>query len=258
MASIFSRAKQQGRLAQLRRGLPLTRRVSCMLTLACLCAGLGACENAGKSIYDYINFRNSFLDPSQVGRFDKDNPWGNVRPVKWPILDQLDVIDQPADQWSMATDPTPADLVVDKKEVTIQPGDMVHLSIFGLLTPDQEWTRDVAVSQAGSVNIPYMGVVPISGMTANQAQDKIAEVAIAKSVLAAPGPNTPGPQISVSLIQSAGRVFSVLGAVARPGTYSIYTPDLRVMMAISQVGDLSGGGTPGMDYLYIIRSSGEP
>ena len=46
-----------------------------------MAAGMGGCSMAdlnqtGKNIFDYINPRNSFLDPSQVGRFDKEKPWG--------------------------------------------------------------------------------------------------------------------------------------------------------------------------------------
>ncbi|MCL2645497.1 MAG: polysaccharide biosynthesis/export family protein [Phycisphaerales bacterium] len=266
MARNFSRTKQLDRTFALRgktsgRGAPLARRTLGLLVLACAAVGLGACsENVQKVALGYINPRNSLLNPSEVGRFDKDNPWhgaqwGTVRPVKWPILDSLDLIDQPADQWAAATDPTPADLVPDRREFTIAANDAIRITIFGLLQPEQEFTRDMAVNQTGTVTLPYLGIVDLSGLTPTQAQEKLKQVAIDKRVLPEAGNGNPGPQVSVSIIQSQTRNFSVIGQVQRAGVYGLFTSDLRLLSALSQAGDFLGGAQPGLDYIYVIRST---
>src|SRR4051794_30573066 len=82
----------------------ICNRVLGIATAAAIMLSLGACsasdiEQAGlqstKNVGDYLNLRNSFLDPSQVGRFDKAFPWAISKPVTWPILEQLDMIDEP-------------------------------------------------------------------------------------------------------------------------------------------------------------------
>ncbi|MCL2639649.1 MAG: polysaccharide biosynthesis/export family protein [Phycisphaerales bacterium] len=246
-------------LSRTKQFAPLARRTLSVLALACATAGFGGCQVL-KNIGDYANLRNSLLNPSEVGRFDKESPWGlmgTIRPVKWPILDALDLVDQPADPWAAATDPTPADLVPDRREFTLAPGDVVRVSIFGLLQPDQEFSRDLTLNQSGYVTIPYLRMVDLSGLTAMQAQEKLKQVAIDKRVLPEEGNGNPGPQISVSILQSQARTFSVIGQVGRASVYGIFTADLRLLTAIAQIGDISSAGHPGLDYIYIIRTTEE-
>jgi len=67
------------------------------------------------------------------------------------------------------------------------------------------------------------------------------------------GQGSPGPQVSVQLVQSRARVFSALGSVGGSGTYNIIGTDFRLLDALSLVHDIAGGSQPGMDYLYVIR-----
>jgi protein involved in polysaccharide export with SLBB domain len=233
-----------------------TRRFLTAITLACIAAGFGGCSEAqtvAKNLGDYLNLRNSFLTPSEVGRFDKAAPWGNARPVKWPILDQLDVIDAPANEWEAATDPTPADVMSEVKEFTLGPGDLVRISVYDLQEPGREWFKEQQISETGTVDILYLGSVRIAGLTTTQANEKIGQEGIAKHVLLPPGNGSPGPQVSVTLLQSRGRIFSILGldTVGRPGTYNIIGSNFRVLDALALAGDLRM--QPGLDYLYIIR-----
>src|SRR3569832_1577706 len=101
---------------------------------------MAACSNAQMqtsvdNLGNYLNLRNGLLDPSQVGRFDKASPWGVSKPVTWPILDQLDMIDEPNEHWTMATDPLPSDLVVEQKEYIVGEGDIINIGVYELVTP---------------------------------------------------------------------------------------------------------------------------
>src|SRR5271170_3107551 len=153
-------------------------RIARMLTVACLATCLSGC-GIGKALYDYINPGNSFMDPSQVGRFDRDNPFGDVKPVKWPILEQLDVVDETADRWSTATDPTPADLVSDNKEYTVGAGDILHITVWELVQPGLDYVRDQAtVSESGGISIQNLGIVQVAGLTPSQAEEKIGQLSV--------------------------------------------------------------------------------
>jgi protein involved in polysaccharide export with SLBB domain len=226
-------------------------RITSILTVACLTVCLSGC-GLPKDIYDYINPGNSFLDPSQVGRFDRDNPFGDVKPVKWPILDQLDVVDEPADRWSNATDPTPADLVANNQEYAVGPGDILHITVWELVQPGTDYVRDQAtVSESGGVSLQNLGIVQVAGLTPSQVEEKIGQLAVEKNLLLPKGNGSQGPQVTVSVLQSRSRVFSILGMVNQTGTYNVIGSDFRVLDALALARDIQGT-EPGMDYLYVI------
>ena len=235
------------------------------LLVASVAAGVGGCSdfgndvsNVGRGIGQYFNLRNSFLDPSQVGRFDYDHPFGDVKPVKWPILEQLDVIDEPQERWTTATDPTPADLLPDTKEVSVGPGDILRISVWELVQPNQEYLRDQAiVSESGTVSIQNLGPVQVSGLTPTQIEEKVGQLAVERNLLLPKGNGSQGPQVTVTLLQSHSRVFSILGQITAPGTYNIQGNDFRLLDALALARDVSGGTGPGMDYVYVIRHNTE-
>jgi polysaccharide biosynthesis/export protein len=236
--------------------LPAVRRRSVLLALACLAAGLGGCTSnppgtVAQNLGDYLNLRNSFLNPAEVGRFDKASPWGDVHPTKWPILQQLDVIEEPSDRWASATDPTPADVAPDNKEYILGTGDTVRITVFELVQPGQDYIKDVVIGETGTINIQNLGAVPTSGLTASQLEEKIGQMAVERNLLLPKGNGSSGPQVSVSLLQSRARVFSILGAVGQPGSYNILGNDFRLLDAIALARDIPV--QPGMDYIYVIR-----
>ncbi|MEI8196371.1 MAG: polysaccharide biosynthesis/export family protein [Phycisphaerae bacterium] len=210
-------------------------------------SGLTGCE----TVRDYLNLSNSFLNPSEVGRFDAKNPYGEVRPVKLPILEQLDVAEEPTVKWANAMDPTPADLIAEAKEYALVAGDAVNVSIFELLVPGQEYTKQLRINELGYINLQNVGNIQVGGLTPSQVEQKIAQMLIEQKIL----PAQPGPQVSVQLLESRAKVFSMLGAVARPGTYNILANDFRLLDAVAMGGDIPV--QPGMDYIYIIRQ-GQP
>ena len=250
----------EARVQSMNAGAGLRRQIGCKLlsaiagvVAASALAGLGGCETLdppGKIVGDYLNLRNSFLDPSEVGRFGGNNPWGKVKPVKWPILDQLDVDDEPTNLFANATDPTPADLVPEMKEYTLAPGDTISVSVFELLSPGAEFAQQRRVNELGYVNLQTIGQVLVTGLTPSQLESKIAQTLIDKRILPQAGPDNPGPQVNVQVLESRQRLFSFLGSI-RVGTYNIPSPDFRLLDAISLAGDIPA--QPGMDYLYVIR-----
>jgi len=228
-------------------------RAAAVLSLA---VAMGACtqvQTVSDNLGNYLNFRNSFLDPSQVGRFDKAGPWSINKPVTWPILDQLDMIDEPNEHWTMATDPVPSDLVVEQKEYIVGEGDIINVSVYELVTPGLMYTDQKQVNEVGMITLTNLGQVKVSGLTPSEIEKKIGDIAVEKGFLLAKGNGSPGPQVSVQLYQSRARVFSALGQVTGPGTYNIIGTDFRLLEALALAHDITGGNAPGMDYLYVIR-----
>ena len=149
-----------------------------------LCVAVVGCSDPvrdTKNIGDYLNLRNSFLDPSQVGRFDKDNMWGPSKPVTWPILEELDVVEVPNNHWTLATDPLPSDLTVEQREYVVGEGDVIDVSVFELVTPGLEYERRTEVNELGNITLQNLNQVHVSGLTPTQIEDKIGQLAVEKA-----------------------------------------------------------------------------
>ena len=212
---------------------------------------LGGCE----TITNYANLRNSFLAPNEVGRFSKANPFyaTEAKPTKWPILDSVDVVDEPNSRWTNAGDPTAEDLVPQIKEQVLGPGDTVQISVYELTQPGQDYVKQARINEYGVVSMWGVGALSVAGLTPSQVEQKLSDRLVEAKLLPIPAPGKPGPQVSVLVLDSRQRLFSALGSVARPGTYSILSFDFRLLDAVALIGDIPT--QPGMDYLYIIRQS---
>ncbi len=222
--------------------------ISASLVLGML-AGLCGCQETNP--LQYLNLGNSFLNPAEVGRFDKANPFGRVQPVTWPILDSLAVNDPPPGAWADSTPPTPADLLPVHKPYVLGAGDVLTISVFELVVPGQESVQTRQINTQGDITLDFIGPIHAAGMTTRQLRREIVHKLIQSGQMAAPGPHQPGPQVNVDLTEARRRVFSVIGAANHPGTYNIMSPDFRLLDALALAGDVPQ--TPGMDYLYVIR-----
>ena len=92
-------------------------------------------------------------------------------------------------------------------------GDIVSLTVYGF----QELNVDVAVKPDGTINIPYSGVVSVSGLTVSEAKAKI------KKRLSSNGYNTLADgtsQLSLSLKEIRSVDITVIGAKV-PGRYTV-------------------------------------
>src|SRR5262249_35206355 len=111
----------------------------------------------------------------------------------------------------------------------------------------------VQVNELGNVTLVNLNQVHVAGLTPTEIEQLIGRLAVERGFLLPKGPGTPGPQVSVTLLQSEAHVFSVLGLVGAAGQYPIKGTDFRLLDALAAAHDISGGSQPGMDYLYVIR-----
>lgn len=109
----------------------------------------------------------------------------------------------------------------------IGPGDLLEISEYR--TP--EFRSRVRVSAAGTVVLPMIGEVKLSGLD-DQAAARAIEAELVKQKMLL------HPMVSVLVVASAGQDVSVLGEVARPGMYP-YTVHHRLLDAISEASGLA-------------------
>ena len=107
------------------------------------------------------------------------------------------------------------------------PGDVLDVSEFH----SPEFRSMVRVSEAGTVILPMIGEIRISGLDEAGAARAIAAVLLDKGILL-------HPQVHVFATQFAGQDVSVLGEVARPGVYP-YTEHHRLLDLIAAASGLS-------------------
>jgi polysaccharide biosynthesis/export protein len=94
-------------------------------------------------------------------------------------------------------------------EYTIGNGDVLSISVFDV----PELTRDVRVSQSGTISIPLVPArLHVAGLTEVQTQQKIADLLEANGLVS-------HPEVSVSVKEHRSRPITIVGAVAHPMVY---------------------------------------
>jgi polysaccharide export outer membrane protein len=120
--------------------------------------------------------------------------------------------------------PTPAEL---ETGYPLGVGDVVRVSVFQ--QPDM--ATETRVSEAGTITVPLLGPVPVGGVTAKRAEDRIAALLKARGFVLE-------PQVVVTVLQFKSRQVSVLGYVARPGRYPLEEGSYYLTDVLSMAGGL--------------------
>ena len=109
---------------------------------------------------------------------------------------------KPSAELNAPTDPTtdPALLYPGPREIHLGPGDQLAIHLYGTT----DYAPVIRVSLDGSVQLPLIGLVPVSGLTLHQTEDLIAERLIAAGMYR-------NPQVTVQLTESPNQIITVTG-----------------------------------------------
>lgn len=183
---------------------------------------------------------DSFMDPSVVGRWERT-------PVILPILDQLDVIDEPPSKAPGTTPVKSEDLVPEIEEYVIGPGDLITFTIFELVVPNVESVQTRRVDELGYVRLPLIGAMKVAGLKPSRLEKAVSAKLAEKDIL---------KDATVSVIVQEGRqkTYSVIGepqvAGTGIGTYTIPHTNFRLLEAMALA-----RGIPGrIKTIYVIRA----
>jgi protein involved in polysaccharide export with SLBB domain len=180
---------------------------------------------------------SKFFDPTQIGRF-RPTPAVNV------ILDSLGVAEEAPIAWERTEEPRPSDIVAVKTDYVFRSGDTVRVSIYELYQEGMPAVNDYVVTETGKISIPEVGVIQAAGLTETQLEDEIKRI-VSPSILKE-------PSVSVSLVNSQQRTFSILGeGVVAPNRYVIPRYDFRLADALASAG---GVRQFNVSYIYVSRS----
>jgi len=126
-----------------------------------------------------------------------------------------------------------------KSDYLISNADLINVSVLG----EEEMTRQVRVSQNGTITYPLIGSVTVGGLSASQAEAAIS--AKLNDYLRA-------AQVTVFIKEYGNKKVFVFGHVNKPGAIEIPTETkLTVLEAISQAGGFSPLAAP--DRTRVVR-----
>ena len=113
-------------------------------------------------------------------------------------------------------------------DYVIGSGDTISIDVFDV----KELTRDVRVSQTGTIGLPLVPVrLQVKGLTETQAEQKIAEVLEANGLVS-------HPEVSVSVKDRKSKPITVVGAVPRPMVYQAERP-VTLLEVLAEAGGVS-------------------
>jgi polysaccharide export outer membrane protein len=120
------------------------------------------------------------------------------------------------------------DLPPPTEKSTVGPGDVFTMEIVG----ERELPKEYQVASDGTVDIPYLQTVPVAGLEPQEIARLVRKLLIEKQVLS-------DPSVVVQVKEYNSRRITILGQVAKPGTFP-YTTGLTLIQALSQAGGLTG------------------
>src|ERR1700680_389289 len=123
-------------------------------------------------------------------------------------------------------------------------GDTISIDVFDV----KELSRDVRVSQTGTIGLPLIPVrLQVKGLTETQAGQKIAEVLRANGLVT-------HPEVIVSVKDRKSKPITVVGAVPHPMVYQAERP-ITLLEVLAEAGGVApdGGGT-----VIVTRPISEP
>ena len=110
----------------------------------------------------------------------------------------------------------------------IGPGDVLEMEVFDV----KELSRDVRVSQTGSIGIPLVPVrLQIAGLTETQAEQKITEILEANGLVS-------HPQVRVNVRERRSKPITVVGAVSHAMVYQADGP-VTLLEVLAQAGGIA-------------------
>jgi protein involved in polysaccharide export with SLBB domain len=127
---------------------------------------------------------------------------------------------------------------------TLGPGDIVEVRVYD----EKEMSGEYQVSPDGTINFPFLGVMMVGGHDTKDVARAIESELAGQQILRQ-------PYVAVMLKESNSKLISVLGAVAKPGTFQLI-PGMTAVQAISQ----AGGFTPlaSKDDTVVSRRTSTP
>jgi polysaccharide export outer membrane protein len=161
-----------------------------------------------------------------------------------PILLSMGMGDPHEELVPNAAPPREGDWSYSDKDYVIGPTDILDISVLDLYQQGIETILRRQVSASGFIDLPLLDTrIKAEGLSQEQLKEAIKDAYRRAEILR-------DPAVAISVAARRQSTFSVVGAVARPGTYNLIRRDMRLLEALATAGGLS---QTNIRYLYVIR-----
>lgn len=118
------------------------------------------------------------------------------------------------------------------------PGDRISVRVAG--TPEFDTTT--RIREDGAIGFPYLGTVQLSGLTLEEAENRIERQLLSAKLLR-------NPQVTVAVEEYLSRQVTVLGHVKKPSRYGLSGPGT----VLDMIAEAGGRIEDAADYVILIR-----
>ncbi len=186
----------------------------------------------------------SFLDPSELSRGGRHER----RSVK--ILNQIEPGAAEYDpRFPAAEAPGAEDLQQTITDYTMGPGDVVDVAVTDLTGTGVESVNTRQVTESGNIILPLLKQpVRAEGLTEPELAQAVTQAYRDENIIQ-------DAQVSATLRVKRARTYFIRGAISQPGEYEIATNDFRLLNALVQARDITGGQSAGVDSIFVIRKT---
>jgi polysaccharide export outer membrane protein len=143
-----------------------------------------------------------------------------------------------------APPPAPPPAASIATEPVLGPGDTVRV----IVAENPDLTTEGRLSQRGSLGMPLLGEVALTGRTLTKAAEFIASELLRNRYVR-------NPHVSVSLIEARSQRVQILGHVAKPGQYALDGTNNHLTDILAMAG---GRTAEGSDVVVVTRRAGSP
>jgi polysaccharide export outer membrane protein len=126
-----------------------------------------------------------------------------------------------------ATSARPVAIPPTEPAATLGPGDTFEVSVYG----QADLSGKYRIAEDGTINFPLVGRIAVAGKAPGEIATTIQSDLGEKQILR-------DPHVSVFLLEQTSKQVSVVGAVAKPGSFSL-TNGMTIIQAIGAAGGLT-------------------
>ncbi len=132
-------------------------------------------------------------------------------------------------------------------EYHVGAGDILTVKVFQLLEIDKDAILKVQVDRQGTIYLPMVNQVEVSGKTVGQIKKYLTQLLGSKFIK--------DPKVSVSIEKFNSKIVMVEGSVRRPGEVALESDTSTLLDVIAQVGGLTASTAPQIE---ILRGAYNP
>lgn len=178
---------------------------------------------------------DSYIDPSTTGRWEET-------PTIVPILDRIASIEDQPIELVQKSKIQPADLLPEVEEYKFAAADQMSIQIRDFFFVGAVEEFPAFVDLRGYIEIPKLGAVRAQGRTKGELTLEIERLIREKNL-------NDNPVVNILIGSQRKQTFSILGAVATPGSFVIPAADYRLLEGITT----AGGIDETVKSIYVIR-----